>query len=231
MTYVTMFKLLHFILSLPITIYCNFKVFPFNIACRLPFLVDYKTRVMGLKKNCIEISNPRFACVKYGWGYGSLGNNCNSINYLIFRNTKCNHGCIIFKGRAQFAVGVTLRIDNGGTILFGDHFTANQNFSCFSNTSIKFGDNCAAGWNVNVRDSDGHAILDDNGNTINPNRKISIGNHVWMASHCDILKGTKVSDDSIIGFKTLVSRQFEQTNVIIAGCPGKIIKENINWKA
>lgn len=220
------YKLFHTLISLPLTIYVNFICFNLKTAIHLPIFIDYKTRVKGLYKGCITIkAKPKFALIKYAWGHGSYGNMCNSKSYIIFNGK----GKIIFEGNAQFAMGATLRTDKNGIISFGRNFSANQNFSVFSNTSTQFGNNCITGWNVNLRDSDGHDIIMENV-VINHNEPIQIGNNVWLSSHCDILKGSKICDNSIVGFRTLVAGRFEVPNIIIAGVPGKIIKNNIKWK-
>lgn len=219
-------KIIHLLTSLPITIWFNFKVFPINQALSLPILIDYRTKIKGINKGCIHIPpHTPFATIKYGWGEGSAGNHCNKRNHILF----FGKGRIFFAGKAQFALGATLRCDNNGTISFGVNFKANQNFSCFSNTEIKFGNNNLIGWNVNVRDSDGHDII-HNEKIVNPNKAINIGNHVWITSHVDILKGASISDNSIVGFRSLVTKKFKDSNVIIAGNPASIIKTDINWK-
>lgn len=118
-----------------------------------------------------------------------------------------------------------------GEILFGNNFSANQNFFCASNTRISFGDNVLLGWNVHIRDGDGHKIFNENREIINGNRTISIGSHVWLASYVSILKGAKISDDSIVGFGSIVTKSFSETNVVIGGTPAVVVKRNINWKA
>lgn len=217
-------KLIHFLFSLPITVFVNFKVLPFSSAIHLPILIDYRTKFRRLKYGCILISNNKFASIKIGWGNGSVGNFTYSKNYIYIYNGK-----LIFDGNAQFAMGVTLRCDNGGIIHFGNNFTANQNFTCFSNTNIIFGDDVLCGWNVNVRDSDGHDIYNEN-EIMNPNQSIIIGKHCWLSAHVDILKGSKINDGCIVGFRSLVTKKFEDKNAILGGVPAKIIKTNISWK-
>lgn len=86
------------------------------------------------------------------------------------------------------------------------------------------------GWNVNIRDSDGHKILNANGEITNLNNSINIGNHVWISSYCDILKGSSIPDNCIVGFRALVTKRFNECNSIIAGSPARIIKQNIKWE-
>lgn len=203
-----LYKIFHLLISLPITIWFNFKTLPIRQAIRLPILIDYRTKIKSGKKGSIIIpSNSPFATIKYGWGEGSKGNFCNNKNFIYIHDS----GKIIFNGKAQFALGVTLRCDNKGIIEFGKNLKTNQNFSCFSNTYIKLGNDILIGWNVNIRDSDGHHILDINSDQIlNPNKTILIGNNVWISSHVDILKGSFINDNSIIGFRSLVTRKFTE---------------------
>ena len=42
-------------------------------------------------------------------------------------------------------------------------------------------------------------------------------------------KNTKISDDSIIGWGSIVTKKFEEPNVVLAGNPAKIVKRGINW--
>ena len=44
-----------------------------------------------------------------------------------------------------------------------------------------------------------------------------------------ILKGVTIGDNCIIGAGSIVTKPFDKGNVIIAGVPAKIVKENINW--
>jgi acetyltransferase-like isoleucine patch superfamily enzyme len=85
-------------------------------------------------------------------------------------------------------------------------------------------------FDIEIRTGDSHSILDMSGNRINPSSNVVIGNHVWVGSRVIILKGAQISDFSIIGAGSIVSGEFPDTNVILAGVPAKIVKDNINWK-
>ena len=58
---------------------------------------------------------------------------------------------------------------------------------------------------------------------------ICIGDHVWIGYGSKILKNSVVSNDSIIGTCSLINKKFYQSNIIIAGIPGRIVKEHVNW--
>lgn len=95
---------------------------------------------------------------------------------------------------------------------------------------ITIGDDCMFAYNINIRTGDYHTIFDnDTGRVLNYNRDVVIGNHVWVASDVFIGKGAKISDNSVVGAHSVVTRMFEDTNVIVAGVPARIVKTGINW--
>lgn len=94
---------------------------------------------------------------------------------------------------------------------------------------ITFGDNVLLGDNVIIRDNDGHKIFYE-GKQKDNIKPISIGNHVWIASHVIVLKGTVVADDCVIGCNSLLAKPFKDNNCLIAGNPAKVIQEHIEWR-
>lgn len=100
-----------------------------------------------------------------------------------------------------------------------------------SNLRIEIGHDCMLSSNIIFRASDGHRIfdLDSDDVIINRAKPIIIGNHVWIGSGATIMKGTQVLDNSIIATQAVVTNKFEKTNIIVAGNPARVVKENINW--
>ena len=43
-------------------------------------------------------------------------------------------------------------------------------------------------------------------------------------------KGVNIANNSVIGASAVVTKGFEESNVIIAGNPAKVIKRGINWR-
>lgn len=84
-------------------------------------------------------------------------------------------------------------------------------------------------YDIDVRTGDSHAIVDaQTGARINHARDIRIGNHVWIAAHCIILKGVSIADNSVVGTGSVVAPVHEE-GVIVAGNPAKIVKRGISW--
>ena len=134
---------------------------------------------------------------------------------------------LIFKDKANLSKGLSIRL-SAGQIEFGNNFYSNNNLSIVGSKSIVFGDNCIVGWNTHIRDLDGHKVISC-GTIINEPQQIIIGNHVWICQNVSILKGTRISDNSIIAANACVTNSFEESNVVIGGCPAKVIKKNIDW--
>lgn len=42
-------------------------------------------------------------------------------------------------------------------------------------------------------------------------------------------KGVKIADNIIIGTGAVVTKSCAYSNVIIAGVPARVVKENVNW--
>lgn len=216
------------ILSIPKTVWFNLKVFPIQVAMKLPILVSYDTKIKSIERNSIVINgyiSPFM--IKYNIENGSDGviNDDLKKGYL-----KISKGTLIFYGKANFSRGASIRIENG-TLSFGKNFNCNR--GCFFSASkkITIGDNVVVGWNSNIRDSDGHHIYELESNSkINSNRSVHIGDNVWIAANVDILKGVIVPNNCVIGYRSCVTRKFEHEHCIIAGYPAKIVKDNISWE-
>jgi len=84
---------------------------------------------------------------------------------------------------------------------------------------------------IDIWCTDGHAIFDkDNGTIINRSKyPLVIGNNCWIGQDSKLLKNTQLSDNSIVGMASVVTKKFDESNVVIAGNPAKIIKHNVEW--
>ena len=216
------------LLSLPKTIYFNFRVFNFKTAIKLPIFIEKSVRLRSIYKYSVEIKTDKLRpfMIKIGIGGSEAINSSNGILYL----NKHKKGKIIFTGDAKFGKGIVI-YNNSGTITFGSNFSCNKNCFFSSDKSIIFGNDVLIGWNVKIRDSDGHLIIYDKCNSSIEDRKsVKIGNHVWICSYVDILKGCVIDDDCVIAYRSLLTGINAKQNSLIGGLPAKIIKENISWK-
>ena len=216
--------ILRVLLSIPKTIYFNFVVFDFKTAILLPIYVDNSISSKGIYKNAITIdcSYKKTFMIKFGIGGSKAIRGKRGIIYVNHKQK----GKIIFLGKAKFGTGIVL-YNNSGTTIFDDNFSSNKNCFISCDYNVKFGKDVLLGWNINIRDSDGHKIIETSNKKIINN--INIGNHVWICSNVDILKGTQIGDNCIIGYRSLVCGLKCEDGKLIAGVPAKIIKNDVNW--
>lgn len=121
--------------------------------------------------------------------------------------------------------------DSNNQITIGNRTTTSGccEFACIEGTEITIGEDCMFSSDIRVCTGDSHSILQE-GKRINHSQNIDIGNHVWVGTRVDILKGSTIANDSVVGARALVSGTFANPNSILGGIPAKIIKENISWE-
>lgn len=148
-----------------------------------------------------------------------------------------NHGYIriddeahvVFSGKTTIGKGCDFLIGKKSNVKFGNNFSAGNNFYISSNTGVVFGNDVLLGWNVSVRDSDGHRVI-ENGIEKPNQKKILVGDHVWIGSEATIFKGVEIQKDSVVASHAIVTKAFKKDGILIGGFPASVIQENINWK-
>jgi len=215
-------KIIELMFSFPKTLYFNLIVFGVR-GIKLPVYISYKTKLKEIHYGTILIKEKyKPFMIKFGIG-GSNGIIENSHSELCLeKNSK-----IVFEGTAHFAAGNSIR--NSGQIYIGNNFGMNKNsfLSCYN--KIEIGSDVITGWNVSIRDSDGHSLIKNN--VVQPVfRPVSIGNHVWLCSYVHILKGVELGNDIVVGYRSVVTGKFNTNGIVIAGHPAKIVQEHVNWQ-
>lgn len=94
---------------------------------------------------------------------------------------------------------------------------------------ISIGRSCMFSDNIEVWASDTHPIFNKQGEWINKEKPISIGDKVWVGSRVTILKGVEIGDGSIIGMGSLVTKNISH-HTIAAGFPSREIFEEVRWE-
>lgn len=95
---------------------------------------------------------------------------------------------------------------------------------------IEIGEDSMISYNVEIRNTDAHRIIDlSTKKSINRGKPVRIGKHVWLGEGVRILKGVTVGDGAIIGTGSIVTKDVKK-NTVVAGNPGKVIKENCCWE-
>ena len=215
------------VMSLPKTIYFNFKVLDKKDAFRLPFFVDKDIKLGKLYKNVIKLN---FEANRFSIKIGKKAlDDVSEFTKGYFSMTPKSR--VIFNGEAEFAYGISFTTLQQAQITIGKNFYCNKNCVISSRESIEIGDNVLLGWNVNIRDNDGetHRIYENNLEK-DYKKKIIIRNHVWLCAFSSVLKGVELLENTVVAYNACVTKSFFEKNIILAGVPAKIAKKDINWK-
>lgn len=136
--------------------------------------------------------------------------------------------------KCYISIGDPSTYTNNCTIKIGKGSSSNGiNIVLFEdNSSVNIGEDCMFSWNIRIWNTDSHTIIDNNSKkAINIGKEINIGNHVWVCMDTCILKNTKISSNSIVAAGTIVTKKFNEENIIIGGNPSRVIKKEINWNS
>lgn len=132
--------------------------------------------------------------------------------------------CVIKSGCLWFEDTDCEIIIGEGTSIEGAHIAVTE-----PNSKIELGKKCMLSYDIDIRSGDSHSIIDNQTNKrINYAKNIYIKDHVWIGAHVQILKGVTIGENSIIGIRSLVTKDISN-NCIAAGIPAKPLKSNVTW--
>ena len=215
------------LLSVPKTIYFNFKVLPFKNAIKFPFVVSKDVKLQGVNRQSFIVDADKLPTASMRIGFGeSLNARRESKRGLISIGKT---GKIIVGKELGLSQGCIL-IANEACITLGNHFRCSYSttIDCYGE-DITIGDDVVCGWNVTIRNGDGHRVVVD-GESHKATKKISIGNHVWLCANATVLKGANVGNNSVVAYGSLLTKTEDKENVLYGGTPAKAIRHNINWE-
>lgn len=134
--------------------------------------------------------------------------------------------------RHRFIRHTSFGMENGGIITLGGGISVYRNLNVVAKSGkrVDIGDECMFARDIIIRNNDGHTITDTiTGAILNAPEDIKIHDKVWVGTRCMILKGSEISEGSIVGAMALVNKKFSEPNILIAGVPAKKIRENVAW--
>ena len=215
-----------YLLHLPRSLYFNFKYFHLSLALRLPIFISNNVKLLKMGGQIDLPKTIHSGIIKIGFPVAEV-----FFDSRAYKGTWYNEGLVVFKGNAVLGTGSRILVLPDAKLIFGSNFwgTAENTINCHK--QIEFGNNNLIAFRILFSDTDTHKIfIKSSHELINEDRPISIGNNVWIGSNAIILKGCEISDDSIVGAGTVTSEKYETSNVVIAGNPGRIIRENVYWQ-
>jgi acetyltransferase-like isoleucine patch superfamily enzyme len=189
----------------------------------------YKHNKISFGKNLI-IRNSKIKI--FGRSNKVTFGNFVSINKTII-TIRGNNNCVFLENDVKIYEYCNILIEGDNcNIKIGTKTTIGSSkiFCGEGNTKIVIGKNCMLSREVFMNTSDFHSILDVKTNQrINQPRNIFIEDHVWIGFNTTINKGAILEKDSIVASRSVVGGKLYPPNVLLAGIPAKIIKDNVTW--
>lgn len=207
------------------TLLLNLILFSFMEAIRLPIIVYGKYTVFhlfSLQRGQIELRCPcKTGIIRLNRRIGyNIGNGLKGSLYL--------RGKMIIKGICDIGQGCNISIREGAIMEISDNLSISGASKINVYDFLKLGKNVFVSWNVQIHDTDYHYFIKDD--KIFPrNRKIEIGDNIWIGHDVTISKGAVVPSNCIVASNSLINSKYNESEggLLIAGIPAKVIRYNV----
>ena len=207
------------------TVLFNLRLFSIKEAIRFPVIIYGRYAVfhlLSLKNGQIEVRCPcKTGIIRLNRKIGyNIGNNLRGTLFL--------QGKIVINGECDIGQGCNISIREGAVLEIDDKLSVTGLSKIHVYESIKIGKGVVISWNVQIHDTDYHYFIKDE--RIFPrNKKIEIGDNIWIGHDVTISKGSVIPSNCIIASNSLVNgRYYESGNgLLLAGIPAKLIRSDI----
>jgi acetyltransferase-like isoleucine patch superfamily enzyme len=154
--------------------------------------------------------------------------NCTLPNQILIAGV----GSAIFLGaQSNLPNGTIICTNNSMIVLAGNLFAIHAaNLDARNGGVIYVGDDNLWSSNVKINTDDMHAIF-DHVSLKRLNRFgsiVTVGTHVWLGSDVLINPGAQISDNVVIGSRTIVTKGIP-TGCVAVGAPARVIRRRTTW--
>ena len=124
---------------------------------------------------------------------------------------------------------LNIYLGNDGRCRIGENTRIFEASITISYASLDIGKDCMLSTGITIRTDDLHPIFDRiTHERVNMPKDVVLHDHVWVGEGATLLSGANIGEGSVVGARTVTSSSFGD-HVIVAGVPGKVIRENICW--
>jgi acetyltransferase-like isoleucine patch superfamily enzyme len=220
----TIYLIWQILLGIPKTVFFNVHYLGVK-GFKMPVLCSYKVKLVKPFGKVIINASYKFGMIKLGFTAPETYDN-SKLSFIWV-----NDGVIEFKGNAGIRNGVSIR--NYGKLVLGEEFHISSPSTIICYKGISFGRDVLIGWNCEFSDGDAHKIYSletQQCTTINTDKEIVIGNHVWFGANSKIYKGVHIGNNVIVAGGSIIVKSIRGDNQIIGGYPTRILKSGVNWR-
>ena len=206
------------LLGLPKTLLFNFHYLPFAQACKLPVLVSRRVKLVKLGGQ-VTVAGNRFASVRLG--IEEIDVFPESGRPSVWRV----EGHVMLGDDVRMGPGISIVCT--GNLDIGAHVYMNARVSIFCAQQVVIGRDTLISWDATIVDNDFHALLDSEGQHINPPAPIVIGERAWIGFNAIIAKDTTLAAGTVIGAGAVVRGVFEQPDSVLTGNPARLARRGV----
>lgn len=203
--------------------YLNFAMLPFRQAIRMPIIVSKYTYFYSLPGKIELSSPPRFGMIRFGY-FGE-----DVVTPKDTRTLLQIEGVMRLASNVHFGCGVVVRIEENATLDVETNVKISNRTKIICYDHIKICHDTRIAWECQLIDTTFHYMRNINDNSITELTKpVIIGAHNWIGNRCNIMKGAKTPDYTIIAAGSLCNKYYDFPQYsLIAGTPAKLIKVGI----
>lgn len=117
-----------------------------------------------------------------------------------------------------------LRVDYGCNIHVGDHFYANFDCVILDVAPVRIGNNCMLAPNVRLFTATHPIDSKERISGVEYAQPITIGDNCWLGGGAIVLPNVSLGNNVVVAAGAVVTKSFGD-NVLIGGCPAKVLKK------
>ncbi|UQS84732.1 sugar O-acetyltransferase [Apilactobacillus apisilvae] len=123
-----------------------------------------------------------------------------------------------------FGIQAPIHFDYGKNIRLGNDFASNYNLTVLGMGKVTIGNHVMIGSNVDIYTVNHPMDPEGRRKHLAKAFPVTIGNDVWIGGHVTITPGITIGNNVVIAAGAVVSKDVPD-NSLIAGVPGKVIRE------
>lgn len=218
-------KIILALLSIPRSVWFNFRYLPLKDAMKLPILLAPNVRVKNMWRGGMKLDDIHFGSLHIGFHEADAVDTYSCHTVIDIRKNGTMECYDVHIGH-----GAIICIKGNGNLNLGKNFAISGTTKIICSDRIEIGDNVQFSWDSLVMDSDAHYVLNIDGKQLQNTAPIRIGNHVWVAANTTILKGATIGNNCVVAGNSLLNKKYDLDNHLIAGIPAKVIKPIGGWQ-
>lgn len=211
-----------YLMAMPRSLWYNLRLLPWRQARRLPILISCRTKIDALSGEVkIAADELRMGMVKVGF------TTFQGSDYRRERTRLNIRGKLVVEGDCSFGAGSSVEVAEEGVLTIGPQFNLGPRSLIICHKEITLGTFDRISWGCTLMDTDQHALVDGDGNRVNPDREIVFGNNVWMGCHTIVTKGVCLADDTTVAAGSRLAGRYEESMTVLAGNPATVVRRGV----